>query len=232
MQIFAVPMDEASIDAIQTSKKEAIDAFEQRLTNPEIYRQAQEVENVEGQGKVHKPSTDATGNSLRASSSADCSESAVPEVGAILDEPPAVDGFVAEDIQELPKNGQSCSDEASDDSKTEKKDGPAIELLALKLRIQNRVIGKIVKRPVSLTSDDNWDIDYSMEEETRVASAHAQYRASNTRRRTAVDRPEANSAANYYLRMLREMASRGAEWRRDQDELDAGRKQVVLYEGR
>jgi Mitochondrial protein Pet127 len=232
MQIFAVPMDEASIDAIQTSKKEAIDAFEQRLINPEMYGQAKEVEYFEALGKVHKLSTDASVNSSGPSSSADCNESAISEVSALLDEQPSVDGVAGEDIQELPKKGQSCSTEASNDSKTNKKDGPAIELLVLKLRIQNRVNGKIVKRPVSLNFLDNWDVDYSMEEETKVSSAQAQYRASNARRRTAFDRPEANSAANYYLRMLREMASRGAEWRRDQDERDAGRKQVVLYEGR
>jgi Mitochondrial protein Pet127 len=232
MQIFAVPMDEASIDAIQTSKKEAIDAFEQRLTNPEVQRQAQEVDDFEETGKVHELSTDASGNSSRSSSSADCSGAAVPGVSAIQDEQPAVNGFAGDDSKELRENRQSCSDKTSDDSKTEEKDSPAVELLALKLRIQNRVNGTVLKRPVSLNSLDKWDIDYNIEEETRESSARAQYRASNARRRTAFDRPEANSAANYYLRMLREMASRGAEWRRDQDERDAGRKQVVLYEDR
>jgi Mitochondrial protein Pet127 len=232
MQIFAVPMDEASIDAIQTSKKEAIDAFEQRLTNPEVQRQAQEVEDFEETGRVHELSTDASGISSRSSSSADCSEAAVPGVSAIQDEQPAVNGFAGYDSKELRENRQSCSDKTSDDSKTEEKDSPAVELLALKLRIQNRVNGTVVKRPVSLNSLDKWDVDYNIEEETRESSARAQYRASNARRRTAFDRPEANSAANYYLRMLREMASRGAEWRRDQDERDAGRKQVVLYEDR
>jgi hypothetical protein len=232
MQIFAQPMDEASIDAIQTSKKKAIDAFEQRLTNPETDSQPQEAEDFEALREQHKFSADVSGDSSKYSSSAECNESATADARALLDEHPAVDDVAEEEIQELRKNGHTCSDEASDGSKTALNNSPAIELLALKLRIQNRVNGQIVKRPVSLTTSDKWALDYSLEEETREASARAQYRASNARRRTAMDRPEENSAANFYLRKLREMACKGAEWRKDQDERDAGRKQVVLYESR
>lgn len=233
MQIFAEPMDEAKIEAIQHSRKEAVDAFEQRLMNPDtspLIKQVDDVEAVDEQPNIPSEASAVP---------AETEESATPVVDPTKTEQlAAVAGAAAEEVHALPHSRECGSNEAAGDeqpnttAKRSQKAEPVSELLMLKLRIRNRVNEKIVERPTSLASSDMWSLDYSLEEEKKEAVAQAQYRASKARRKAVLADQEKHSAANYYLRKLREMASRGAEWRKAQDELDAGRKRVVLYEGR
>ncbi len=236
MQIFAEPMDEASIDAIQTSRKEAIDAFEQHLMNPEKYPQPHDINQLEAMHEHHKPLPGADMAATTLSVSADSKAPSTPGVESSMNEEPARDNAPVKGVEQIANNGRGCPDEDCGDSDTAEtakaaaKRKSKVELLALTLRIQHRVNGGVVKRPTHLTSSDNWSLDYSLEEETREAFAQAQYRASKARRKTTLEQREGNSAANYYLRKLRDMANSGAEWRKAQDGLDAGRERVVLYE--
>ncbi|ERF69288.1 hypothetical protein EPUS_03992 [Endocarpon pusillum Z07020] len=233
MHIFAEPMDEAKIEAIQNSRKEAIDAFEQRLMNPDTSSLIQHVDDVEA--VYEQPNLPSEASAVPAKTE----ESATQVVDPILTEQlAAVADAAAEEVHAPPHSREGGSNEAASDeqptttAKGPQKAEPVSKLLMLKLRIRNRVNEKIVERPTSLASSDVWSLDYSLEEETTEAVAQAQYRASKARRKAVLEDREQNSAANFYLRKLREMASQGAEWRKAQDELDAGRKRVVLYEGR
>jgi Mitochondrial protein Pet127 len=238
MNIFAEPMDESTIEAIQTSKKEAVDAFEQRLMNPENSPGPESTDDLEGRDEQL-----SNGPTI---GQASISPTVLPESrepteqvaeGPSIERSACDDGNVQE-VEQMPIDGQTSSEiptEASStvqDAKLPEKPTPTTELLALKLRIQNKVNGKTVDRPIHLTSTDTWSLDYSIEEEMRETSAQSQYRASKARRKTVLDEREENTATNYYLRRLREMTLSGAEWRKAQDELDAGRKKVVLYEDR
>ncbi|KAF7507045.1 hypothetical protein GJ744_010973 [Endocarpon pusillum] len=233
MHIFAEPMDEAKIEAIQNSRKEAVDAFEQHLMNPDTSPLIEHVDDVEA--VYEQPNIPSEASVVPAQTD----ESATPVVDPIPTEQlAAVADGAAEEVHALPHSREGGSNEAASDeqpittAKEPQKAEPVSELLMLKLRIRNRVNEKIVERPTSLASSDVWSLDYSLEEETREAVAQAQYRATKARRKAVLVDREQNSAANFYLRKLREMASQGAEWRKAQDELDAGRKRVVLYEGR
>jgi Mitochondrial protein Pet127 len=236
MQIFAEPMDEESIEAIQTSRKEAIDAFEQRLMNPEAYTHVDESNDIDSTSEQQDPSHELERASSTPSASAGPRDAAAPPVGSTLNEQPAREDSPVKGVEHAASDGQPGSENAPEDlpateaPKATVPTDPTMELLAFKLRIQSNVNGKIVKRPIKLTSSDNWSIDYSLEEETRQGHAQAQYRASKARRKTTLEQKAEDPAANYYLRKLREMASRGAEWRKAQDELDAGRERVVLYD--
>lgn len=235
MHIFAEPMDEASIDAIQTSRKEAIDAFEQRLMNPEMHAQSRARDDPEAMCQQHKTGPDVGSASPTPPSLQVWDDPATAAIVSRANGQPVGDGVPVRAAEKLRDTGPLCDDKAPIDAeRTAVGQSPAqsdanIELLALTLRIRNKVNGAPVKRPHDLTSSDKWSLEYSLEE-TSEAQARAQYRASKARRRTALAERAENSAASYYLRKLREMAARGAEWRKVQDELDAGRKRVVLYE--
>lgn len=237
MQIFAEPMDEASIEAIQNSRKEAIDAFEQRLITPDPSPDPEYTSDpgagTNEQDKVSSLTEPAPSTST---SSAEPKEPAAEVVESSTNEQPTPDVPKAEQAEQSTSNGQASSNQAEGASNTAKtskavseSDTPG-ELLVLKLRIQNKVNGAVVTRPAHLRSSDNWSLDYSLEEETRANLAQAQYRASKARRKAALEEREESTAASYYVQKLREMAVKGAEWRKAQDELDAGRERVVLYE--
>lgn len=236
MQIFAEPMDEASIVAIQTSKKQAIEDFEQRLMNPEMHPQPQDTNDLETMYEQHKDLPDMKATPPTSPSIAESQGSPTSTVESILNEYPAHDDDAAGGFDQPATDGQVYPDKAAEDVPTvETAESPTNtdttpELLALTLRIQNRVNGKKVERPEHLTSSDHWSLDYSLDEESKEKLARAQYRASKARRKTVLEEREENSVTNYYLRKLREMAAKGAEWRKVQDELDAGRKKTVLYE--
>lgn len=222
MQIFAEPMDESSIEAIQTAKKEAIDAFEQSLMNPEASPELEGTDRVEGRNEDPRNGTGAdraSANPSGLSESRDAGEQSgkTKEIERL-----AGDDGSGHELQQTAATAQN--------GPRPEENKPKVELLTLRLRIQNRVNGKPVERPTDLTASDTWSLDYTLEEETRESSAHAQYRASKARRKTILAQRAEETGANYYLKRLRKMAISGAEWRKAQDELDAGRKKVVLYD--
>jgi Mitochondrial protein Pet127 len=242
MQIFAEPMDDSDIDAIQTSRKTAIDEFEQRLMNPQPNAETRATDEVENLYHQHKVRIAEDGSSKKSSGSlapsAKVDGPSSPDSEFAVTQSPASHGGHASNGERGAEDDQSHSDEAAvgrEAAGVDKavNDGNSVkELLALSLRIRNRVNGSILKRPEGITSSDKWSLDYSLEEETNEVRARAQYRASKARRKSALDLEgrEEDAAANYYLRRLRELAANGAEWRKAQDELDAGRQRVVLYQ--
>lgn len=237
MQIFAEPMDETNIDAIQNSRTEAIEAFERRLMAGESCSQTQDTDELDAvyeASKIRSEGDSASGNHSTSQESTS-PDAQVDESSLNVDLSHANSPFGT--VDQMTDNGTpSPAKSCGDSHKAGTAEAPvnadsSNELLALKLRIRNRVNNDAVTRPKHLTSSDRWSVEYSLEEEKQDSAAQSQYRASKARRKTVLDQKGAEtSAANYYLRKLREMAIRGAEWRKAQDELDAGRKRVVLYE--
>lgn len=119
----------------------------------------------------------------------------------------------AADVQE-PAEASEIAEEASPDRSidAESETSSGKELLALTLRIQNKVNGKNVHRPEDLKGSDEWSVEFDLEEVAGTSTqAEAQYRASKSRRRTSFDNKGDNSAHNYYLKKLRELAECGAK---------------------
>lgn len=185
--IFAEPIEESEIDALQEAKSSAIDAFEQAIKNPEKF----DLEDLVSRPTADSASLDAMGQ---------------PLTDALLT--PAVDGA-------------STKNKKSPDKYVAK------ELMALRLRIQNRVDGVRVVRPVSLSKDQKWTVEYGFEE-TKEPSAQMAYRTSRNRRRAAMDL-EARGVSEYYIKKLRVMSADGVEYRKALDKANEGRGKVVLY---
>jgi hypothetical protein len=99
------------------------------------------------------------------------------------------------------------------------------------LTIRNKVNGHVVLRPSDLKASDKWTVDYTLADMGRPGRAWELYSACKQRRKVELSRSneEQDTAANYYLRKIKEITQEGAKWRKEQDELDRGKEAVVLY---
>ncbi|KAL8890319.1 MAG: hypothetical protein Q9215_002489 [Flavoplaca cf. flavocitrina] len=108
------------------------------------------------------------------------------------------------------------------------------EVMALTLTIRNKVNDSYVLRPENLGPKDQWTMEYSLDEVSKPDRAWSLYQACRIRRKKKLDdvnrRSENDDEVDYYIRRLREMSRKGAEWRKKQDEKDKGSPVKVLGE--
>ncbi|KAL8791480.1 MAG: hypothetical protein Q9213_000097 [Squamulea squamosa] len=106
------------------------------------------------------------------------------------------------------------------------------ELLALTLTIRNKVNESYVLRPENLSAEDKWTTEYSLDEVSNPDRAWSLYQACQIRRKKKLDdvnrRSENDDEVDAYIRKLREMSRKGAEWRKKQDEKDKASPIKVL----
>lgn len=106
------------------------------------------------------------------------------------------------------------------------------EVLALTLTIRNKVNESYVLRPENLGAKDQWTMEYSLDEVPKPDRAWSLYQACKMRRRKKLDdvnrRGESDDEVDAYIRKLREMSRKGAEWRKKQDEKDSALPVQVL----
>ncbi|KAI9677654.1 MAG: hypothetical protein M1817_006609 [Caeruleum heppii] len=105
------------------------------------------------------------------------------------------------------------------------------DLLGMTLTVRNKVNSKYVTRPVKLSEQERWSVEYSLSEITSPVRAWSLYGACQTRRRKALGtdvEEDSDAAASFYVRRLREMSEKGREWRREQDAMMAKEGRVVM----
>ena len=106
------------------------------------------------------------------------------------------------------------------------------EVLALTLTIRNKVNGSYVQRPENLGAEDKWAMEYSLDEVSNPDRAWSLYQACQMRRRKKLDevnhRTENDEEVDFYIKRLRKMSRKGAEWRKKQDETDRASPVKVL----
>jgi Mitochondrial protein Pet127 len=204
MYIFAEPMSEEKIKEIQQRNHEEIKAYEEKLRNP--------LEpSLESGGTIEDLSELTPGLQAR------------PETGAA-------------NVEFLESGEYLNLDAVAETTKSASSSETATELppvLGFELVIRNVVNGTAVTRPMNLTAKDEWTLEYSLTP-MKEAEAQAKYTACKNRRKTAlsIDRGEQELTMNSFFRNLVRMSEEGAKWRRQQDELDARKEQVVLYRDR
>ena len=104
------------------------------------------------------------------------------------------------------------------------------QILGLKVVVQNKVDGHKTMRPVKLTADQKWSIDYSI---TEMPQHQAQAKYIQCRSRRSIihgSNRDNNRVSEGYVSRLIDMSEAGAAWRKRRDELDAAREKVVLYD--
>ncbi|KAL8692859.1 MAG: hypothetical protein Q9224_003874 [Gallowayella concinna] len=107
------------------------------------------------------------------------------------------------------------------------------EVLAMTLTVRNKVNNEYVLRPEDLGAKDNWAMEYSLEEVSSPDRAWSLYQACQMRRRKKAEESNSRSdddeeEVDFYVRMLRNLSRKGAEWRKQQDQKDQGSPVKVL----
>ncbi|KAI4116332.1 MAG: hypothetical protein LQ345_003229 [Seirophora villosa] len=120
--------------------------------------------------------------------------------------------------------GAAAVDAASQPARDTGSQSSGPQVLALTLTVRNLVNGSSVLRPVHLQPDDQWTVEYSLDEVPTAERAWSLYQACQVRREKKLDEDKAhrkdNDYVNGYITRLREMSRNGAVWREKQDEMD------------
>lgn len=205
MYVFAEPVTDDEMHAIQTTNAERIEAYHRRILN---------LEDPDGDtDEADKPSETlqdqaATG---REQSNSEGFESDTPRDSKA----PPDENFIADLGKEIQQD------------QADKKD-----LFALAVTVKNRVNGKVVERPSNITADDDWEVEYEFNE---IEPEHARplYMACHGRRKQELagrGEDDVNHASNEYIRVLRQISKAGREYRQEQDAIDKEKGLVVLHE--
>lgn len=98
-----------------------------------------------------------------------------------------------------------------------------------KLRIFNEVDGRAVVRPQDISASNRWTVKYQID---RVgdAQARSRYEICQRHRASTLSWDLEAKKQSYFIRMIQKMSAQGRTWREEQDELDAQREKVVLYQ--
>jgi hypothetical protein len=209
MYVFAEPVDEEDIRAIQDAKKDDIAEIEKRIFGMAGTQTARPENDDDTDSQSFLPSSDL--------SSTDADVAFLDSIGKTLKESMTSPAS-------SPTDASSLNSVSGPPHQTKK-------ILGMVLTIRNKVNGLIVLRPSDLKASDKWTVDYTLTEIDRPGRAWELYTACKNRRKLELSRTntEQDTAANYYLRKIKEMTQQGAKWRKAQDELDKGRRAVVLY---
>ncbi|RHZ52639.1 hypothetical protein CDV55_100806 [Aspergillus turcosus] len=224
MYIFAEPVTDDEIHAIQTKNQEEIEAYQRRILNlpsKERIKPTPVPSDLEAESQPAAPAEDKTDeSSAQESSTASNFDQDVSNVDQ--------DASTAD--QETPSISDESPASESEDAPAEQAQEEARDLLAMTLVIKNKMNGYNVERPNNFTAADNWTILWEL---TEIKQPHAQslYTACQNRRAKALagrGEGESGVAANVYIRKLREIARQGRKFREREDQLDRERGIVVL----
>ena len=225
MLIFAEPVTEEAITAIQTKTNEKIEAFQQRILN---LKDDNDVSNEP------ECSTNSPGFPHEAVNGF-CSETKTNDSYEVEQEPIEAAVKPGELNGDSGKAEQGPSASETDGSGNETKESSeatknSSDLFALLLTVKNNVNGRRVVRPTNLRTDDRWTINFELSE-LGGPSIWSQYRACQKRRESAFSdkvEDETKVSNNSYHQILQDISKQGREWRQHQDELDKQRGIVIL----
>ena len=253
MYIFAEPVTEEEINAIQTKNADAINAYQQRVLdlprNPDdessdadaaseesaagsTAADASSVEAAVAETATAEVHTDASANAPAAAETRETAE----QLGATTaDEQPQETTPAANTYDSSAPVDESLLSELNQESENSKEQGQPQgprELLAMTLTVKNIVNGQKVERPNNFKATDEWTVDYELTE-LPADQALPLYNACQKRRQKALmgrGEDETDVAANVYIRKLREISKQGRKFREEQDAIDKEKGFVVLGE--
>lgn len=100
---------------------------------------------------------------------------------------------------------------------------PDAGVLAMTLTIRNKVNGEYIERPIDLSKDDKWTVEYALAEVSNLHRARLLYEATKRRRSVALSSEKklpGSSRNEEYLEKLRGLSTKGREWRESQSKVD------------
>ncbi|KAG2418753.1 hypothetical protein HFD88_001854 [Aspergillus terreus] len=210
MYIFAEPVTDDEIQAIQTKNQAEIDAYQRRILNLSHEDQSAPSDTTPGSTiRSHIPENPST-------APAKSSATETPQPAETTDETDT-----AEDSALSSSEPDSTGRQEPDYSK---------ELLAMTLVVKNKVNGRYVERPADFSATDQWQIEYEVNE-LQGKQAYSLYTACQKRREKALagrGEDETEVANNVYIRRLRDISKQGRKFRQNEEKLDKEKGVVVL----
>jgi hypothetical protein len=247
MHIYAEPMSEEDIDAIQNSQKEKIAEWERNLRDPTYKSNKQQVDDpVKEDDDAANEFEDSSSDSVKEPTETQMSESNQTSKSseAGLEATVAQDSEVAgkdplvkqiEGISEISESEAEAKSEADEDA-----DKP---LLGLVLTVRSKVDGEYVERPERLRKSQDWTIEYSLTEKP-TPQAWREYTGAKNRRKniygklnsnldkTALDKTDTESTElsynDHYINMLKDLSEKGRKIRAGLDEKAANQPKIVV----
>ncbi|KAH8733219.1 mitochondrial protein Pet127-domain-containing protein [Phaeosphaeriaceae sp. PMI808] len=219
MYIFAEPVSEEQADEIQGSGEAAQKDFARTVVgvgkdNPEVQAAWQSI-----QDEVDEH----VDEDKQASADAETAETPVQETT----ETEVTENEVTEPEEEPSQNAEDQVGEVTATPDTPvAKNGP---LMGWTLSVRSKVNETYVDRPVNITEEDNWKLEYHVQEISE-ASCWRLYNALKERRRALIgmEDEEVNKGLENYRNLIQRFSNRGREWRDEQDKVDK-EKGVHLY---
>ncbi|KAI4723564.1 Pet127-domain-containing protein [Aureobasidium sp. EXF-10727] len=236
MQIFAEPMSEEDIDAIQDSQKEKIAEWESKLRDPAGKMDKEQVSEPakedDGVNDEFSDSSSDVGQESAAKDVSETSENQSKATDAQESESTEKDSIVKE-IEAIPETSES-EPEAESESAADA-DKP---LLGMVLAVRSKVNGVYVERPEMLKKHHDWSIEYSFTE-IKPAQAWREYAAAKARRRKTYqklnnkpDKSDPDSVESsyneQYINMLKDLSEKGRKIRAGLDEKAANQPKIVV----
>lgn len=259
MYIYAEPVNDEDITAIQESKKDEIAKFNEKIFGmvetqsdtaeteaPTSSEPKTAAEALVSSESLHLDSEDAESSAAPASEvsirsdevivSDDPAASEETAISASSDESATSESSIDADVSFLDSIGKTLEESIQNPSKSKKSSLPPVDssgpLMAMVLTIRNNVNGKAISRPEKLDPSDKWTVEYNLKEEERPEVAWRLYNACKARRKVGLafsEQSDEDIAANYYLKKIHDFTKKGAKWRKEQDKMDKKREPVVLY---
>jgi hypothetical protein len=211
MYIFAEPVTDDEIQAIQTKNQAEIDAYQRRILNLSHEDQS-------------APSDTTPGSTIRSHIPENPSTAAAKSSSATETPQPA------ETTDETDTAEDSALSSSEPDSTGRQEPDYSKELLAMTLVVKNKVNGRYVERPADFSATDQWQIEYEVNE-LQGKQAYSLYTACQKRREKALagrGEDETEVANNVYIRRLRDISKQGRKFRQNEEKLDKEKGVVVL----
>jgi hypothetical protein len=247
MHIYAEPMSEEDIDAIQNSQKEKIAEWERKLRDPTYKSNEQPVDDsVQEDDNSINEFEDSSSDLVKESSRTEVSES-----DQISNSPEAEsEASVAQNSEATEKDplveqieGISETSGSKAEAKSEADENTDKPLLGLVLTVRSKVDGEYVERPERLKKNQDWTIEYSLTEKS-TPQAWREYTGAKNRRKsiygklnsnldkTALDKADPESTElsynDHYINMLKDLSEKGRKIRAGLDEKAANQPKIVV----
>lgn len=101
------------------------------------------------------------------------------------------------------------------------------EVLTMVLGIHNLVNGQHVVRPVNLDKHQSWTVNYVLAQVSEKKQSWKLYKECQRRREAGLGKQEID-LENKFKKNLRDLSAQGKVWRKQQDDLNAAKGEVVL----
>ncbi|KAH8689598.1 mitochondrial protein Pet127-domain-containing protein [Talaromyces proteolyticus] len=197
MYIFAEPVTNEDIKAIQEKNKAAIEEYQRRILHPELVAAEEENNHQKEDENASLDAVEDVEDTFEAVESTDDNITSV-------------------------ESGSVKADDTTATSSSSKPPAttpdPSTNLLGMVLTIRNNINDKAVPRPRNLSADDDWNVDYELSELKNNSHLRQLYDAIKRRRKATLEfRGEDES---FYIRKMHSLAQEGREWRAEQDRID------------